>query len=658
MWSNLYCCSVIVLALAASTHVAAEAQEGLPAPAGNVDSDAVNPFGDDITLQPTVEATLNRSTPRIVSPATPVHSDAVHQPSALGHTTTLDHGTLDRLHAPLLRRDLKIKGAQSCAASNCHGGPRPGVSQPWARRGMEYQLWVENDPHAQSWRTICGDESVDIMRRLGIMKGDRIVDQAGFDNCLACHNTVMRFNEPRAPNNDLRVISDRQSAQHAPGCNCGRCKVSGMPDDVNRFLREGVGCAGCHGPSQLWENTHFQQFWTPQGAGSEGFVEAGDLYVRARMCASCHVGDKDRDMNHDIIAAGHPALRYEMATFHAWQPKHWRDSEADDKTRYEAQLWLAGQVAATDASLALLEARSAAAHTVSEWPEFAAYDCASCHHNLELDNARRPLADERVATAIYSQWNDAGLRWLVNHRVESGMGHHEDHELIAALDAVKQVMESGAEPDALNAFEAVTRARRTLASWYDGSAGAHERAMFRSDRLGRVLASAAGKRETFRTWESAVQFYLAAVAARESWPGGWDGPLRNVADRMQFGLRYPEMIDVSRYAKRAASGGPTLSRAEAMTLGIELAGWLGPVSPEMMFDQDDDEVVTPRLRRQLREMIDDINSRWRDDAEGRPSRDAADAMGEGLEQPDVVQPEPPSREELLEQLRRRQEAAE
>lgn len=635
--------SLVVAAVVVSyTASPISAQEVLPVPGGQVDPDASTPFGDD--------------QPNLVPPAARSFDfNAMGQNDAGFRLFRPD--TLDRLHRPLLRQDLTIEGARSCAISNCHGGPRPGVAQPWARRGMEYILWAENDPHAQSWRTICSDESVDMMRRLNIMQGDEIVDQAGFDNCLACHNTTKRYNEPRRRSEASQLVAGHIATPHSPDCNCGRCRPQ-VPGDVNSFLREGVGCAGCHGPSEQWIYTHFQYGWSSQGATDQGFVEAGNLYVRARMCATCHVGDKDRDMNHDIIAAGHPALRYELATFHAWQPKHWRDAEAEDKTKYEAQLWLAGQVAATDASLALLEARTADAHSVSEWPEFAAYDCASCHHNLGLDNSRRPLQDARNATAIYSQWNDAGLRWLIQHRVETGEATEQDQDLVFALDQVKLAMERRPKPNPEEVADASILARQSLSRWFEGAAGMRERHGLRSDRLGRVVASAAGKRETFRTWESAAQFYLAAVAARESWPGSWNGPLRNVADRMQFGLRYPEMIDVSRYAKRDSSG-PTLSRAQAMALGIELAGWLGPVQAEMIFDQDDDEVMTPQLREQLRQMTEEINARWQARADQRASEapQPADEMGQGLED-EVGQPQatPKTREELLEELRQRQEA--
>jgi hypothetical protein len=543
---------------------------------------------------------------------------------------------------------------------------------------MEYQLWVESDPHAQSWRTICSDESVAMMRRLRIMDGDQIVDQVGFDNCLTCHNSTRRFNEPRTNQHSGQLVSMQHVVGHAAkhllasgrepyGSSqnrrdrpLGTSAANHFSSGVNSFLREGVGCSGCHGPSQQWAETHFQYHWSPQMATEQGFVEAGDLYVRARMCASCHVGDKDRDMNHDIIAAGHPTLRYELATFHAWQPKHWRDPEADDKTFYEAQLWLAGQIAATDASLALLQSRAVDAHSVSEWPEFAAYDCASCHHNLGLDNVRRPLDENRDATAIYSQWNDAGLRWVIEYRMETGQAVQEDWDLLAALDQVKHQMHQRPKPSSDAVALATADARVTLAAWFDGRPGLDERAMFRSDRLGQVVASAAGKRDSFQTWESAVQFYLAAVAARESWPGGWHGPLRNVADQMQNQLRYPDMIDISRYAKRSGSG-PTATPVQAMQLGIELAGWLGPVQPEMVLDKDDDEVVTQRLRGQLNQMIEVINERWRGIAEKRAAEakqaDAKDdRMDNDADIKGVPARQPKTRQELLEELQRRQEA--
>ena len=481
-------------------------------------------------------------------------------------TWSIDPQTLDRLHEPILRQDLQLTAAQSCAAANCHGGPTPGITQPSVRRGAAFQLWKEMDPHARSWRTICGDESVAIMKRLRILDHDnQIVDKAGFDNCLACHNTAKRFAE------------NRSTAQ----------------------LQEGIGCAACHGPGEQWINQHFQHHWSPESAGEQGFVNVGNLYVRARMCASCHVGDKDRDMNHDIIAAGHPSLHYELATFHAWQPKHWRDAESNDPTFYEAQLWLAGQIASADASLALLESRANDSHTISQWPELSTYDCSSCHHGLGLDNQRTP---NRIATATYSRWNSAGLNWLLDYRKEMGIAETHDVELSDAFEQITHLMEANPTPDAAKIAEAARDARRKLATWFDGSPGQQEKKLFCSDRLGNVVASAAGNPSTYATWESATQFYLAAIAARESWPGGWDGHLRGLADQMRQGLAYPAMIDVSRMSKRGISAGPPATRLEVMQLGTELATGLGPVRIHRLPPDELPRFDTRRLDRMLQEM--------------------------------------------------------
>jgi hypothetical protein len=533
-------------------------------------------------------------------------------------TPAIAAGTLDELHGPLLRRDLKIESATSCAAASCHGGPSPGISAPDLRRGNEYSLWFENDPHARSWHTICSDASLRMMTTLKILDGDKIIDRKGFDNCLACHNTAGRYDDPRT--------AER--------------------------LREGVGCAGCHGPSEQWSGTHFQQGWAGHWATGQGFVNNEDLMTRARMCASCHIGDKDRDMNHDIIAAGHPALRYELATYHAWQPKHWRDIERDDRKYYEAQLWLTGQIAAADASLSLLESRAAKGHTVSQWPELAAFDCASCHHQLGFDNARPPVEPSLKAVAKFSSWNDAGLHWLIQYRMEMGEGCLEDGELLQSLDLVKSLMEAKSQSDADQVASAAGHARQALARWLASAAGSSERHGFRSDRLAQVVATAAGRRSTFQTWESAVQFYLAAVAARESWPGGWQGPLFTLAEELRLGLRYPDGQDLGRFEKR--STGTTMNRQQAMQIGIELAGWLGPVQIEPDAVLVDDEQESERMEADLQRTLKRIDDRWSKIIETwRRELQVADEKAKEAKVDDVPEAKPMSREEMLEELRKR-----
>lgn len=394
----------------------------------------------------------------------------------------LNTGTrFDQLSAPLVRTDLRLTSSASCAASACHGGSRPGVANPAASRGSEYPLWLQRDPHAQSWRTFCGEASVTILERLQIMQSGKIVDKAGYDNCLACHNSTRQFAEVR-------------STEH---------------------WREGVGCSSCHGPAEKWSETHYQPKWNGLDAVSAGFVPAKNMLARARMCASCHVGDRDRDMNHDLIAAGHPPLYYEFTTFHQRQPKHWRDELERDGSRYEAQQWLAGQLAALDASLVLLEARAAQSMPMSQWPELSVYDCAACHQHLQIGQAKSQLTTR--GRAEYSRWNRFGTEELLRLRIAEGNGTPLDVRLASTLNQLSETMQlkpGGAADDVIGAARA---ARLALDAWIGGPAGGNELSQFNAQRLREVAISAGKRVPNLEKWETATQFYLASIAARHSW---------------------------------------------------------------------------------------------------------------------------------------------
>ena len=125
------------------------------------------------------------------------------------------------------------------------------------------------------------------------------------------------------------------------------------------------------------------------------------------MCASCHVGDRQRNMNHDMIAAGHPPLFYEFTTYHHRLPKHWRDPRTKDAEHYESTLWFVGQIAALEAQVALIESR--AENTSAAWPEFAHLDCAGCHQPLTANrqSGQHPAAHTgRIGSArvLRSSW--------------------------------------------------------------------------------------------------------------------------------------------------------------------------------------------------------------------------------------------------------------
>jgi len=250
---------------------------------------------------------------------------------------------------PLTRASTRALGAPSCSASACHGGPAAGVSSVGASRGSEYPLWIESDPHARSWRTLNSDRSVEILERLQILIDGKIANPAAYKNCLACHNTSTELTS----------------------------------DGILPAIPEGVGCEACHGPAEAWRDSHYQGPGSVQIAIDQlGLVNTASEPVRAKACSLCHVGGPDRDMNHDIIAAGHPALYFDYATYLKAYPKHWRE-EPRNPPALALERWLIGQVTKADSELELIETRIASTHPHSTWPEFSNQQCTSCHQPLE-----------------------------------------------------------------------------------------------------------------------------------------------------------------------------------------------------------------------------------------------------------------------------------
>src|SRR5262249_1707977 len=158
-----------------------------------------------------------------------------------------------------------------CAAAACHGGGQPG------KKGSEHSTWAPDldtdgphDPHARAYRVLFNADSARMGKALGI-----------------------------TPHKDSR-------------CRAWHAAAGGRPEGAGS---EGVGCAGCHGLAEKWLAAHVEPGWKelPNRAKWEryGFVPAGNLVARSLNCAGCHVGDATRDVNHDLIAVGHPRLAFE-----------------------------------------------------------------------------------------------------------------------------------------------------------------------------------------------------------------------------------------------------------------------------------------------------------------------------------------------------------
>jgi hypothetical protein len=120
--------------------------------------------------------------------------------------------------------------------------------------------------------------------------------------------------------------------------------------------------------------------------------------VRAQGCVGCHVGEPGREVNHDLIAAGHPQLIFELDAYTANMPPHW--TESSDSAASGAQAWAAGQIVSLRQSLELLAQRARRA----DWPELAEYECRACHHALSEGSWRLQIGfgERRAGSPLWS----------------------------------------------------------------------------------------------------------------------------------------------------------------------------------------------------------------------------------------------------------------
>ncbi|MFK7996826.1 MAG: multiheme c-type cytochrome [Granulosicoccus sp.] len=243
-------------------------------------------------------------------------------------------------------------GAATCATSQCHG-----KSSPQADRNVslnEYTTWIDGDRHSIAYQTLQSEESKRIAANLGISRAE----SAGI--CLDCH------------------------ADNAPADKRGpKFQVS-----------DGVGCEACHGGSGRWIETHTDPDATHARNLAMGMIATEKADVRAEVCLSCHLGTKDKFATHTIMGAGHPRLSFELDLFSANQPAHYTvDADYIERkgTISGFNLWLTGQFESAEQHLIVGIQRL---HDgVGMFPDFAFFDCQSCHHSLKNQRWTKQRAD-------------------------------------------------------------------------------------------------------------------------------------------------------------------------------------------------------------------------------------------------------------------------
>ncbi len=233
------------------------------------------------------------------------------------------------------------EGVASCASSTCHGAIE--AAHDGHILGNEYVTWMRRDAHARAYATLRSEQSQRVARKLGLPSA------VTAKICLDCHTD----NVPAAQRGARFQLSD------------------------------GVGCEACHGGAGPWLASHTTDKATHADNIKAGMYPTDAPVARAQLCLSCHFGNDNKFVTHRLMGAGHPRMSFELDTFTALQPAHFRvdaDYRRSKSGSNGVQVWALGQTVAVsrflDSFIHSLDDRNAL------FPELVFFDCYACHHPM------------------------------------------------------------------------------------------------------------------------------------------------------------------------------------------------------------------------------------------------------------------------------------
>jgi hypothetical protein len=266
-------------------------------------------------------------------------------------------------------------GVASCANSGCHGSTQPLRTTRVLQN--EYYTWLNSDRHAGAYNVLFSERSARIARNMRLKK--RAYEEAA---CLDCHTS----NVPAA-------------------------LVSGNVD-----AEDGVQCEICHGPASGWRAGHVEEGWTHDESVARGMIDLRSVDTRATVCAACHVGNAKKEVDHELIASGHPILAFELDNYSESMPAHWLPGYEGGRETHGVRAWTVGQVVKFRESLDNLSRHARG----DEWPEFSDMSCYNCHHALKGSEWRQRRGwPDRAGLPSWSPQHWAMLRLLLE-RVSPG----------------------------------------------------------------------------------------------------------------------------------------------------------------------------------------------------------------------------------------------
>ena len=305
-----------------------------------------------------------------------------------GALVTAEPGARQRATAPPQASAIgSFTGPGSCAAAACHGAVKPAANSRILQ--TEYTTWIAQDRHARAATVLSNPVSVRMATILGIGTAHSA------PKCLACH-----------------------SLEPAGG------------QKAHTFTAEGVSCEACHGPASGWLGPHTTRGWTHAQSVAAGMYDTKDVVKRTEKCLTCHLGTADKFVDHEMIAAGHPDLVFDLEAFSAAMPRHWKTGTETDPYG-PVRSFAIGQLVHLRSSLERL------AHRVKGpvWPEYAELDCFACHHSLtrpeESWRQAAGYSDRRPGNPAYNV-----SRWATARHVLEALDGAAAQELAAHMTAI------------------------------------------------------------------------------------------------------------------------------------------------------------------------------------------------------------------------------
>ncbi len=281
----------------------------------------------------------------------------------------------------------KYTGPGSCSSPSCHGGVQARDQTTVLQN--EYSTWVVRDKHAHAFVNLTNPVGMRIAKIMGLPSPDTA------PRCLACHA--------------LDVPADQRARTFD--------------------LSDGVGCENCHGPASAWLGPHTTRGWKYEKSLELGLYDTRDLVKRSEKCLSCHLGTPEKTVDHELIAAGHPDLYFELDSFTSVMPPHWKEVDPDP--------WLAVRAMGVGQAVQLREQLKRVARESQSgiWPEYGELDCFACHHDLTAakDSWRqeRGYAGRRPGNAPFNL-----SRYVVLNHVIQDADPGATHELQTAIEKV------------------------------------------------------------------------------------------------------------------------------------------------------------------------------------------------------------------------------